>query len=225
MESGPDPATAPKRFALRLSVRMSMGLVLLVGVWLGWVVRRADRQRQAVAAIEKAGGRVYYDWQYTGGTIAGAYLQGGRPWAPRRLVNLLGPDYFGTVISVQFKGCGTDEILAEVSRLEGLEQLSLFMSGNTDEGMGRIAGLVRLRELSLQDTAVGDAGLRHLESLPRLRELALPNRVTDAALVRLAGMAALRAVNIHREHCCPLLTEAGVRGLRKARPDLIIDPE
>ncbi len=219
-----DPDHAPKRFVLRLSVRMFMTLILLLGAWLGWVARQADRQRHAVAAIERAGGRVYYDWQYAGGTTSGAELPLDGPWVPRSLVNLLGPDYFGTVISVQFEGCGTDEVLAKVAQLNGLEQLTLCMSQVSDDGMRRIAGLPRLQRLNLQDTAVGDAGLKHLESLPRLRMLTLPNNVTDAGLVRLAGMRGLRTVFIHREQSCQFLTEESLQRLRSRRPDLAIDP-
>ena len=48
---------------LRLSVRGLMILVLILGGGLGWIVHRAKTQRVAVAAIEKAGGWVRYDWE------------------------------------------------------------------------------------------------------------------------------------------------------------------
>jgi hypothetical protein len=224
MAADSDQAKASKRFDPRLSLRMSMGLVLLVGVWMGTLVRQADRQRAAVTAITRAGGSVYYSWEFVGGTLAGGELPGGRPWAPLWLVSLLGPDYFGRVISAQIEACGTDEILDEVARLDGLEQLSLLMSGVTDDGMRRIARLDRLQELYLQETAIGDAGLRHLKSLPRLRLITLPNRVTDQGLDRLARLRGLRTIFIHRELSCPLLTEKGVQRLRRARQDLLIDP-
>jgi hypothetical protein len=54
---------------------MFMALILLLRAWLGWVASQADRRKQALAAIERAGGRVYDDWQHTGGTISGAELQ------------------------------------------------------------------------------------------------------------------------------------------------------
>ena len=40
------------------SVRALMALVLALGVGLGWFVHRAQVQRDAVAAILRAGGRV-----------------------------------------------------------------------------------------------------------------------------------------------------------------------
>src|SRR4051794_16010484 len=49
------------------SVRALMALVLALGVGLGWFVHRAQVQRDAVAAILRAGGRVSYDWQWNNG--------------------------------------------------------------------------------------------------------------------------------------------------------------
>jgi internalin A len=37
-------------------VRGLILLVLVVGVWLGWIIRSARIQREAVAAIQRAGG-------------------------------------------------------------------------------------------------------------------------------------------------------------------------
>jgi hypothetical protein len=47
---------------VRFSVRGLIVVVLLTGGWLGWIVREAHFQRDAVAAIVKSGGIVVYDW-------------------------------------------------------------------------------------------------------------------------------------------------------------------
>ena len=52
---------------LRLSVRELMVLVLVVGAGLGWMVRSARIQREAVEAIKSAGGTVRYDWEWNHG--------------------------------------------------------------------------------------------------------------------------------------------------------------
>ena len=53
-------------------------------------------QRDALAAIRKAGGSVQYDWQYKdGGRIAD-----GKPRGPKWLADRLGPDYFDTITTV-----------------------------------------------------------------------------------------------------------------------------
>jgi hypothetical protein len=51
---------------LRFSVRGLIVLVLVVGAGLGWTVRSARIQRDAVAAIERAGGSVGYHFQWDG---------------------------------------------------------------------------------------------------------------------------------------------------------------
>ena len=55
-----------RRF-LRFSVRGLIVLVLVVGVWLGWLVPHARIQRDAVAAITRAQGSAYYDWEWKDG--------------------------------------------------------------------------------------------------------------------------------------------------------------
>ena len=52
-----------RRWRVRISVRGLMVLILALGSWFGWVANRARVQREAVAAIERAGGHVYYEWQ------------------------------------------------------------------------------------------------------------------------------------------------------------------
>ena len=66
-------------------------MVLLIGGMLGWTVHQAQIQREAVAAITRAGGS---------GIAIGrcgrmAYPYTTKPWAPNWLVKLVGIDYFG----------------------------------------------------------------------------------------------------------------------------------
>jgi hypothetical protein len=61
-----EPISHPWRRHLRFSVRGLIGLVLVIGAGLGWIVRQAHIQRDAVAAIKKADGVVRYDWQPPG---------------------------------------------------------------------------------------------------------------------------------------------------------------
>ena len=55
-----NPASRPWRRFLRFSVRGMILLVLAVGAALGWTVRQAHRQRDAVATIKTAGGQIDY---------------------------------------------------------------------------------------------------------------------------------------------------------------------
>jgi hypothetical protein len=72
----------------RLSIRGLIVLNLAIGVWLGWIVRCAHIQHDAVAAIQKAGGSVRYDWEWTNGRT----IQKREPWWPGWLGNILGID-------------------------------------------------------------------------------------------------------------------------------------
>ena len=61
------PTRRPWRRFARFSVRGLVSLILLIGAVLGWLVRSAHIQRDAVAAIRRAGGSVMYDWQWKNG--------------------------------------------------------------------------------------------------------------------------------------------------------------
>ena len=91
-----EPVSRPWRRFLRFSVRGMIVLVLVFGAGLGWIVHEAHIQRDAVAAIKKAGGFVKYDWEWR----FGKNISGAKPWAPRWLVDLIGVDYFGHVTVV-----------------------------------------------------------------------------------------------------------------------------
>ena len=96
------PEQSASRFGrrwLRLSVRGLIVLVSVIGCWLGWVVRSARIRRNAIAAIYKGGGHIYYNWEtdYIGN------MSEAKPWWPKWLDSLLGPDYFGHVAQVHLR--------------------------------------------------------------------------------------------------------------------------
>src|SRR6516225_8007057 len=82
-----DPVPCPWRRFLRFSVRGLIVFVVVIGAGLGWIVRQAHIQRDAVEAIRKAGGSVMYDWEPSAG------IPGGVPLAPAWLVDLVGIRY------------------------------------------------------------------------------------------------------------------------------------
>jgi hypothetical protein len=105
---------------VRFSVRGLIVLVLVIGVLLGWIVRRAGVQRDAVAAIRNASGSVRYDWQYKDGEPTE-----GKPGGPTWLVDRLGPDYFDTITTVLSGPSTSDAELARIGQLDQLELLNL----------------------------------------------------------------------------------------------------
>jgi hypothetical protein len=171
---------------VRMSVRGLMALVLIVGGGLGWIVHEAQVQRNAVAAVKKAGGSVVYDWQRT----LGAWEP--RPWGPKWLVDRIGVDYFGNVVEVWLSGPtlqDAEAALAHVGNLRRLEGLWLAAPAMTDDGMAHLAGLTKLKLLNidLSGTAVTDAGLVHLKGLTGLERLGLTR-----TSVTIAGVSELQ---------------------------------
>ncbi len=211
---------SPSLARVRFNLRGMMIIVLAFGIWLGWVVHWAREQRGAVAAIERSGGRVMYDWQFTGGVVAGAVRPNAVPPAPAWLVDRLGLDFFGTAIVANLEGERGVGCLPAVSRLGRLQYLSLSMTGAGDAELANLAKLGRLEELDLGGSALGDAGLRHLEGLPRLRWIRLPVEVSDAGLESLVRMPVLRQVLL--SDGCVGVSEAGLGKLARARPGLRI---
>jgi hypothetical protein len=193
---------------VRISLRRLMALVLALGCGLGWAVQRAHVQRDAVAAIERLGGRVMYEWQFRNGIPNPA----GTPWAPRWLVDLVGVDYFGNAAYVISCTRATgDAVLEHVGRLSYLERLDLDDSAVRDAGLAHLEGLSRLRWLVISGTDIGDAGVAHLRRLTGLQELYLqPSRVGDAGLEHLENLSTLRVLYLGGTH----VTDSGLASLR-----------
>lgn len=236
MPAEPISNRAWRRF-LRFSVRGLIVAVLVIGAGLGWAVRSAQVQRDAVAAIQKAGGLVAYDWE-----AAENRFHGGIPWAPPWLVNMLGVDYFGRVVGVIFFVDASDAELVYVGRLSSLVDLRITGRSVTDAGLLELRNLVSLRILGLADTKVTDPGLAHLERMSNLSELDLQGtQVTDAGLVNLKrltklsflglGGAAVSDAGLGRflpcfsddsGICGTQVTDAGENELQRALPNLKI---
>ncbi len=225
---------------LRSSVRALMIVVLLFACAMGWVVHRAQVQRDAVAAIEATGGRVYYNWQYKDGDLVST----GRPWAPKCLIELFGADVFGSVTWVYLGNDATESVMWHVGHLTELESfsvnalckkhlvdswlmqlrgltqltdLSLSDAAITDSGLAQLEGLTRLEWLNLDYTRITDAGLVHLRNLSNLRQLALTGtQVSDVGLVQLRNLRNLELLWIDGTN----VTDAGIEELREFLPNL-----
>jgi internalin A len=76
-------------------MRALMMLALVPGCGPGWIVRRAHFQRDAVAALKRAGGHVWYDWY---SDDHGFFIKDLPPGWPKWLVDRIGVDYFGDVV-------------------------------------------------------------------------------------------------------------------------------
>ena len=202
-----DPVSRPWRRFLRFSVRGMIVLVLVVGGWLGWIVRSARIQREAVAAIEKAGGEV----EYGSGSTKTPTLKTHELWAPKWAVDALGVDYFGHVCEVTLTLNCTDRELADVGRLTALDSLRLYYPNVSDAGLVQLQGLTKLSKLVLSQTQISDAGLAHLKPLSNLSELNLYSTpITDAGLGHLTTLNKLSKLSLRGTK----VTDAGLVSLK-----------
>jgi hypothetical protein len=187
-----------------------MIVVLVMGVGLGWVVRSARIQRDAVAAILASGGSVSYDWEWSPGK---GPITKGEPWAPRWLVDRLGVDHFGSVVMVTLGPQATDAVMAHVGTLRKLDCLiAANATGITDAGVAHLRSLVRLDHLDLNKTSATGACLADLAGLTRLHSLHLHGLpVDDDDLANLARMTDLEVLGLGS-------TRIGDPGLAHLRP-------
>jgi hypothetical protein len=160
-----------------------------------WAVEPTAGQTQAIAEIEKLGGKVTVDEK--------------RPGKPVIEVDLASTEV-------------TDAGLEPLRGLLHVIGLSLDNTHVTDTGLRHIEGLTQLVVLSLNKTQVTDAGMNRLQKLPLLRALSLDGtRITDVGLNRLRGLPQLVLLSVQNTG----VTEEGVKSLRKALPncDVIYD--
>jgi hypothetical protein len=204
------PISRPWRRFLRFSMRGMIVVVLLVGGWLGWIVRSARIQREAVAAIKNAGGAVAYGWAEE----EFSHPVDGPWWAPGCIVALAGVDFFGHVTAVGLKQFSTEgeSPLLNIRQFAQLEDLDVSNSSFSDADLPVIEEVTSLRRFYLDGSRVTDAGLVHLRGLTNLAILNLDKtRVSDAGLIHLAGLSNLTTLRLNGTK----VTDAGVKKLEQ----------
>jgi hypothetical protein len=165
---------------VRWSVRVTVVAVLLIGGGLGWWLRSVRLQREAVEAVDKAGGHTQYDWEFKDGE----FLENtGPPW-PEWMVSRLGTDWFSRVAVVQANsGADAHRVMRTLQHFSQLQCLLLEASNISDQDLASVEGKRSLLNLDLSGTGVGDGGLAHMKALSRLKQLSLDGtKVTDAGL-------------------------------------------
>ncbi len=182
---------------LRMSVRGLIVLVLVTGAVLGWIVRGARIQQDAVAAIKGARGSVVYDFEMPNGR----YNPAGKLRAPRRLVELVGIDNFSHVVDVRLylqpPAAASDILMTHVGRLAQIERLTVLGRFLTDSGMASLAGLSKLSTLDLSYSNVSDAGLAHVQGLTELSSLDLTGSpVSNEGVAHLKGLTKLLLLDL-----------------------------
>lgn len=216
-----------RRRWLQFSLSSIFLLVTVLGVWLGFVVNQARKQREAVAAIEAAGGAVYYDWQDRPHDPFGDEDQ--MPPGPSWLRRLVGDEYFQSISSVNLQDAKiSDDLLRHIAGQKSIRQLWL---GNTEIGDRELAFVAELHHLQWIDflpawdagmadpggetsLRISAVGLQHLRRLPTLKTLRLPQSpVGDAGLAILGEITTLEEL-LFKD---PQVTDAGLEHLKSLK--------
>jgi Leucine Rich repeat len=220
------PVGAPpkrKRCWFRFSLRSLLISTLICAVGSAWVARKIEqkrREREAVDAIRKLGGAVYYDYEA---------VKGAEPRGPPWLRNLFGQNFFGDVVGVHldkspgpvwltriheltFRDAQADETgRVHLEEMPDLRTLTLEGARVTDTELAHLGGLAHLHTLSFQGTKVSDAGLAHLKALTELTTLDLQGtNVTDEGLVNLNTLPQLQLLDLSLTN----VTDAGLLKLK-----------
>jgi hypothetical protein len=235
----------PRRRMLRFSLRFLFVLMTIAALYLGMLTVRARHQRAVVAMVLALGGDVGYLHNRPNSQRPKEFDSKIPAPAPTWLRNLIGQDYFVTVVFIYLRGTEvTDEQLEMVADLPYLDNLTLdetqisdqgfvhlkklknlkvlWLNGTKieDNGLRSLATLTELTDLHLRDTNITDAGLEHLSGLINLDEwLNLRDtKVSDAGLKHLRGLKKLDQLVLNGTN----VTEEGARSLHRYLPDTMI---
>ena len=119
-----EQAAKPKRKRrwFRFSLKTFLVLVTLFCVlmaFLGALVYRVNKQREAVQWVKEHGGEIYYDYQWE---LSEGVIDDPDPPGPDWLRDLIGIDYFADVVFVDFD----DTEIEDIESLRELTQLQIL---------------------------------------------------------------------------------------------------
>jgi Leucine Rich repeat len=183
------PMTAPKRSRLlRFSLASLLVVVTAVGIYLGPIVNRVHHQSRTIEAIEKIGGKVDFEGEPDGARQRFGWL---RQW--------LDDDFFRTPSLIHLRGCpATDDLVKDISRLDGVVQLDVCDSEVTDESLRQVGRMRQLKALDVGFNKISNDGLAHLAPLDELLYLGLDvTEVTDDGLVHLRELPKLYRLQLY----------------------------
>ena len=192
----------PRRRWFRLSLRGMMLLILLIGGGIIWPILTIRTERQAINAIQAAGGQVRFD--YLDQLDISGLRHRTEPAAPRWVRRLLGDELFQNVKGVTLRKPVDGSILANLAPFRHLEGLAIHLFSGGEE-FRRLREFPRLHYLNLQGPGVNDEALGEISRLPAMdRLLIFQAPATDAGFARLESLSNLNTLTID---LCPNLTD------------------
>lgn len=211
-----------RRRWFQYSLRSFLIAVTALSVWLGMWVNAARRQRLARESIEKVTGSSYsivYAHQWPGSELRKS-LRRAVPPGPKWLRELIGRDFFDTVVGVAYTwpsdGSLSDADLAVLARLPRLRYIGIDDAPArievTNAGFAHLKGLTQLQGLFLPGAGIDDAGIAHLRALAKLQTLGLAQSyLGDASCAWIGGLRELKGLSLDGTR----ITDGGVMHLSR----------
>lgn len=199
------------QFSLRTLLVLVTVLCLGPGGYIAYEQAKVRRQQEAVVAIERLGGYIFYEEK--------------SPVRTGLSRMILGDDSCSRVIGVDFNPLKTENgqiADADLRLLQSFPRLHHLVLKDcpsiSAEGLAELSSLKNLQYLYLNDTPVTDAGLVHLAGLSRLEELSLTHtQVTGPGLAQLSGLTSLQFLYLYSTDIAPKFVEELQRALPKCR--------
>ena len=187
----------------RVRIRTLILAVALVGLVMGWYVAKAKSRREAIAAIEKAGGWVEYADRFDGDTLSD---RDDPPW-PRWIRRVVGDEMLRGVRRVG---------LADAENEDNTEKREPRDWSAALEALGKLPEIRQLR----MDPA-GPGVFERIESLQGVEEVSFTQRKfpEDTRLAGLARLGNVRNLNL----CYTWLTDSDLDWLAKMERLEVLD--
>jgi hypothetical protein len=197
------PSTTPpnRRLRLRFTLRLLLAILTVLCIGLGIWTHRAHEQRRIVQLLARSEGTTfYYDHQIQYSVF---YKPGQSSRVPPFLIDYLGIDFFQPVTMVSIEN---HNLVAQLSKLRGVEQLTINDPLLSDEELAPISRMRSLKNLSVNwpwhpgwpipDSQIGDETLRRIGHMPNVEEVRLGGR----RFTRLGVAALARAKKLESAH-------------------------
>lgn len=175
-------ARARSRSWRAVSLRVSLLLVLIAALALGWLAWILREQREIKEMILRNDGQFFYEYEPQ--TVT-RYTR--ETWVPAWLRSIIGEDHFHDVTWVRIEGRNFgDAQLERLRSLDHIETLGIVQTAITDAGLRHLSGRHALKGLCLGGNWIGDAGIDNLDlkSLPKLELLEIRSTLVTPAKIK-----------------------------------------
>jgi hypothetical protein len=205
-----------KRRWFRYSLRSFFLVVTLIGIFLGWKINVARKQRDAVRAFQSYGATVRYDYEFD---IEGPKISDRKSPNPHWLVKYLGVDFFHDVVIVENRSgppaSDFRTILPHLAAFPRLRAITILAHPLKDDDLQFLASCKELSYILLAGNQINGTGFRHFATLPELERLIVQNPISNEALQPLVEVPNLRMLDLRGNK---KLTDAAIDVLAKISP-------